>query len=313
LKRAIALSLALLILILPGCGEAGRPVGSSDNVGVSFVDALGHNVEVQKADKVIALSGSFAEVWLLAGGKLTGTSADAFLDEFEFSLAENVCNVGSLQNPSVERIIALSPDLVILSKTIPSNVKLYDQLHAAGLVTAYFEVETLDEYLDMLKICTDITRRPDLYKANGKAVKARVDETIDKTGLSLSRPRVLLLRVNSTNINVRNSETTAGAMLKDLGCVNIADYESNLLENLSIEAIIRDDPDFIFAVPMGESEEKSLGTLKEQLTSNPAWAGLSAVKGGRYIILPKSLFHRKPNSRWGEAYETLYHILYEES
>lgn len=99
-------------------------------------------------------------------------------------------------------------------------------------------------------------------------------------------------------------------MLKDLGCVNIADSNGSLLENLSMETIIQEDPDFIFAVTMGESEEKALGVLEETLKSNPAWAGLTAVKNGRYVVLPKDLFHLKPNNRWGESYEMLYEILY---
>ena len=70
-----------------------------------------------------------------------------------------------------------------------------------------------------------------------------------------------------------------------------------------------DDPDYIFAVPMGDTE-KSLQALKDNIESNPAWASLSAVQNGRYVILPKDLFHYKPNARWGESYEYLAKILY---
>jgi len=34
------------------------------------------------------------------------------------------------------------------------------------------------------------------------------------------------------------------------------------------------------------------------------------VKEGRYIVLPKDLFHYKPNNRWGESYQYLGEILY---
>ena len=50
--------------------------------------------------------------------------------------------------------------------------------------------------------------------------------------------------------------------------------------------------------------------MEELLTGNPAWASLSAVSGGQYHVLPKDLFHYKPNARWGEAYEMLADILY---
>ena len=50
--------------------------------------------------------------------------------------------------------------------------------------------------------------------------------------------------------------------------------------------------------------------LKEALTDNPAWAGLTAVKEGRVHMMERSLFHFKPNNRWGTAYAELEAILY---
>lgn len=79
-----------------------------------------------------------------------------------------------------------------------------------------------------------------------------------------------------------------------------------------MEEIIRQDPDFIFVTTMGASSEKAMQALAEGIESNPAWAGLTAVKEGRYILLPKELFHNKPNHRWGESYEILADYLYAE-
>lgn len=39
--------------------------------------------------------------------------------------------------------------------------------------------------------------------------------------------------------------SVGGELLKDLGCVNIADSDSGLLDNLSLEAIVTADPDYI--------------------------------------------------------------------
>ncbi|PYG84858.1 iron complex transport system substrate-binding protein [Ruminiclostridium sufflavum DSM 19573] len=310
MKYRLTAILILLILLLTGCNQSGTSLKQPDNTKASFVDALGHNVTVHKADRVIALSGSFAETWLLAGGNLIGTTQDAFTDGP--ALDESVHDVGRLHSPSLEQIIALEPDLVLLSKSISAHVKLYDQLKAAGITTAYFDVEVFGEYLDMLKICTDITGRRDLYESNGIAVKSRIDKVISKANRAASHPRVLFVRVNSTSATARNSDTMAGAMLKDLGCINIADSQSSLLKNLSMETIIQEDPNFIFSVTMGESEEKALKVLEETLEANPAWSGLTAVKNKQNFILPKDLFHLKPNNRWGESYERLYGILYDE-
>ncbi|GHU53642.1 hypothetical protein AGMMS49975_12260 [Clostridia bacterium] len=261
--------------------------------------------EVAAPMKVVALSGSLAQAWVLAGGDLAGTTQDAF----EF-LDLGVEDIGSLHNPSFEKILEISPDLVILSSDIPSHAKLYEQLKDTGIATASFSVETFEDYLRMMKTLTDITGRADLYKKNGTDIRERIDAAIEKSK-GHAAPKVLFVRAASAKAAARNSGTMAGAMLKDLGCINIADSNDSLLEDLSMEIIIQADPDFIFLVPMGESEEKSLQTADALLVSNPAWAGLSAVKNGRYFILAKDLFHQKPNNRWGESYEILEKILYE--
>ena len=52
-------------------------------------------------------------------------------------------------------------------------------------------------------------------------------------------------------------------MLEDLGTVNITNKHPSLLEELSIEEIIEEDPDFIFVTTMG-STEKAVEALKTE-------------------------------------------------
>ena len=99
-------------------------------------------------------------------------------------------------------------------------------------------------------------------------------------------------------------------MLFDLGCVNIADSNTFLLENLSTEAIIAADPDYIFAVLQGADATMAQASLDAALLQNPAWSSLRAVREGRFYTLDHALYNLKPNARWGEAYENLADILY---
>ena len=123
---------------------------------------------------------------------------------------------------------------------------------------------------------------------------------------------MLYIRAFSTGAKAKDSTSMTGKMLADLGATNIADLQPSLLEDLSMEEIIKQDPDFIFVTTMGSSEEAAIEYLKTEVESNPAWNELSAVKNGRYIVLDKALFHYKPNARWGESYEILADCLYGE-
>ena len=101
-------------------------------------------------------------------------------------------------------------------------------------------------------------------------------------------------------------------MLASLGCINIADHEESLLENLSVEQIILQDPDYIFFIQQGDNEEGTKENIKSFIAENPAWSELTAVKEGRVYLLEKELYALKPNDRWAEALENLERILADE-
>jgi iron complex transport system substrate-binding protein len=115
---------------------------------------------------------------------------------------------------------------------------------------------------------------------------------------------------SASNISAKNSKNNVlGEMLASLGCVNIADSEKSLLENLSLEYILTADPDYIFIVQRGDDTDGMMEKIALELESNPLWSQLSAVKDGRVYIMEKNLYNLKPNHRWGEAYERLEAIL----
>ena len=92
-------------------------------------------------------------------------------------------------------------------------------------------------------------------------------------------------------------------MLNDLGCKNIADGGVLPSDALSMEAIIALQPDMIFFSTMGD-EHKAKETIATMLESE-TWRTLTAVKEGCVHILPKDLFHYKPNARFADAYRYL--------
>ncbi len=310
-KFAAALALALsAVLLLAGCHGAGKQKAAPVEGFYSFTDSLGRSITLaSRPQRVAVISASYADTWMLAGGTLYATTQDAW-EEGTLSLPGNVLDLGSVKTPSVEAMVEHGIDFVILSSKIEEHVKLLAQLEELHIPCAYFEVEVFSDYLRMLKICTDITGKTDLYRQNGTEVQAQIDAAVARKE-GKKAPTVLFIRAYSTGANAKNSDNMTGAMLKELGCVNIADSDGALLENLSMETVMEKNPDFIFFVTMGASEEKALASMQTALEENPAFYSLSAVRNNRYIQLPKALFHLKPNRRWGESYEFLADILYQ--
>ena len=188
-------------------------------------------------------------------------------------------------------------------------MELLPTFEAMGIPAAYFEVSTFEQYLSMLDRCTLLTGDRAAYKQNGTDVQAQVDEAIARA--DGSAPRVLYIRVSGSGCRVKNSrDNVLGEMLAALGCENIADREGSLLENLSMEIILAEDPDFIFLVYQSADPSVAEAVADEMLRADPAWASLRAVQEGRCYVMDQQLYNLKPNARWGEAYENLADILY---
>lgn len=331
MKRILPLFLALALL-LTGCTAVSTTESTSQTVSqvdspssapesassqlesageVSITDSNGSQITLDtSAPRVVAAYGSFAEAWLLAGGELVGVTQDA-LEQRDLGLPEDIAVVGTVKEPNAEEIIALEPDLVLLASDITAQADIRDVLENAGLACAFFQVDTFADYAFMMEQLCAITGREDLYEENVTQVGQQIEEAQANAALASTRPNVLLIRAFSTGIKAKTDDELAGAILKDLGAHNIADDHPSMLEDLSLEEVIAADPDYIFVTTMGD-EQKALDYLNGLIQQNPAWSELSAVKEDRYIVLPKDLFHYKPNNRWGESYQYLGEILYPE-
>lgn len=316
-RRAWGVLLAVLLLAsacggTPPAAQTSPPPETAPPAGeelVSFTDDLGRAFSLPRPRRVAALIGSFADIWYLAGGEdtLAATANDAW-ESYGLQL-ESTASIGSGMSPSAELVLAARPDFILASSISSSNLELQETFRQAGIPAAYFDVASFDDYLELLELCARLTGCPERYELYGAQVKARADAALARQ--DGSAPTVLTIQVSGRSCVVKGSGgNVLGELLSALGCVNIADREGALLEDLSLEAIIQADPDYIFAVHHGTDTAAAQENLEASLLSNPAWAGLRAVREGRFYTMDRRLFSLKPNALWGEAYETLADILY---
>ena len=327
MKQRIFTVILFTALLLTSCGTpmdpqspSGPPepaqsgTASPETEKITFTDALGQAFSLEQPKRVVVMIGSFADVWVLAGGAdaLAATANDAW-ESYGLELSEDVVNIGSPMKPNVELVLGAEPDLIIASSLSPSNLELQETFQRAGIPAAYFDVSNMDDYLDLRLLFNQLTGFHQDYQEYGPPILEQYANARSRTIGDGPGPTVLTLQVSGTSVKVKNSrDNVLGEMLNDLECVNIADQDDSLLEDLSLEAIIQANPDYIFAVYHGTDEAAAQANLEETLLSNPAWAGLSAVQEGRFYILERRMFSLKPNALWGDAYEKLSTILYGE-
>lgn len=307
MKKIVCMFMAAA-LALCGMAACGETKGQG---GFTFTDDLGREVSVESPERVAALLGSYADMWVLSGGEVCAAPDDAF-EDFDLPLSEETVNLGETKRLSLELLLLAEPDFVLASTNTPQHLEWQQTLEGAGITVAYFDVACFEDYLRVLKICTDITGRPDRYEEYGAVLQERIEEILarneGKDALS-----VLVMRASATSIRAKNSQgNVPGELLASFGCINIADSEESLLENLSVESIMLENPDRIFIVQSGDDTEGTKQNIETMFRENPLWNELDAVKNGQLYFLDKHLFNLKPNARWAEAYEQLEDMLYGE-
>ncbi|MDR2770909.1 MAG: ABC transporter substrate-binding protein [Clostridiales Family XIII bacterium] len=294
-RAALCALLAALFLLQGACGAPEDAEGTLP----------------ARPERVVALTSSLADLWFSAGGKLVATTSDLAERDLDWD-TESLPVVGGAVYINEELILAEEPDLVLLSPTIPTHVQLAEALRAANIPFVRAKADSFDEYLALLEQFTALTGRADLYETNGLAQQTRIEALLARVPQipQERRPSYLLLRASSSEVKAIAGGHTVCTIAEDLGAVGAADSENAVFKELSLEGVLALDPDYIFVVILGADTEAAAAALNRTLTAGPLWGRLKAVQTGRFAVLPKELFHFKPNRRWGDAYEELGKILY---
>lgn len=289
--------------------EYGVTINDED---VTFEDYTGERVSIKKnPERVVCLYNSYLDIYYSCGGEVVGRVEESEEKPVEASLKAEV--VGTSGTPSLEKVLALQPDLVIMTSGFSGQTEMIPTLKENNIQVIAIKNDYLEDYYESIRLFTAITGREDLYQEQMDKVKKGVDEIVEKAPIDKNY-KVLILFASAKSLTVRNSESMVGEMLKDLNTINISDTQTDPsnAKVFSMEKIIQEDPDFIFVQTMGSDHEKIMERLKTDAQDNPAWASLKAVKNDKYIVLPKDLYMYKPNDRYPEAYKGLAEMLYPE-
>jgi len=309
MKKTIILFLLFLLIIFTGCTNIKQ-----DKIFYSFIDSSNTTITLSSKPKNVAiLFSSFVEIYNIAGGTTNITVQEA-IDRKLVSNNVILVDDGAGKTINTEILIASNPDFVIGSIDISEQAKTCKFLNELRIPSALFKVECFDDYLLVLDILTDITNNKENYQTYGLNIKNNIDNIKNSINTNKEKPKILFIRsgASSSSCKAKNKQSNfVCEMLDELGAINIADSAKLLLDGLSIEEILLNEPDYIFISIMGDLDAGKKFMI--DLLSSKTYQTLKAVKNNNYYFLPKDLFQYKPNHRWDLAYQYLVNILYEEN
>ncbi|MDO8614157.1 MAG: ABC transporter substrate-binding protein [Dehalococcoidia bacterium] len=203
-------------------------------------------------------------------------------------------------NPSVEAIVALNPDLVLLFFD-PSG--LASDLRQLGVPVLFLETpDSVDSALGQITLLGRATG----HESQAAALVRSMQERIDAVERSVSGARA-----PSVYHEIDNTYYTAGPgsfvgdLYDKLHARNIAASTGEAFPQLSAEAIIAASPDVIILA------DEDAGESPDTVAARPGWSQVNAVVNQRVYSLDPDIASR-PGPRLVVALETLARFLYPE-
>jgi ABC-type Fe3+-hydroxamate transport system substrate-binding protein len=245
------------------------------------------------ATRVVSLLPSFTEILFAIGAGDRVVGRTQWCDYPPAALA--VPSVGDGMPPNIEAVAARKPDLVVLYKSGP-NVSAAQQLERIGIRTVLLDMNRLEDLgpaTRTLGRMTGLEQRADSL--------ARVMDSLASTNVHAPSPSSTVAFVvwdNPPIIIGRGSYLDQLATLA--GTRNVFDDVAQPSSQVSLETIAARNPQWI-AVLSDSAEMPAFA-------KRPEWRAVRAVRNGRFLLLPGSLFGR-PGPRSGEAVKQLRALL----
>jgi iron complex transport system substrate-binding protein len=202
---------------------------------------------------------------------------------------ERLPHLGGMDDPQIERIVGLRPDVVLAA---PSS-RAVERLQALGLKVVVLESRTTQEARLTAETLATLLGRP----GQGAALWARIDAQVERAvarGPAAWRGRSVYFEIDSAPYAAGRS-SFIGELLQRFGLVNIVPAELGPFPKLNPEFVVRAAPDVVMAV------ERHIADMPRR----PGWAGLKALQPGRYCAFPADGYDTlvRPGPRLGEAAE----------
>ena len=270
MKRFMALLCAAIILIpLSGC------VGNSDS---EFPVTVGHTKINNAINDAVVLSDNAADIIIEMGYE---SRIDGRSDECTQKKISKIDSVGGRDKPNTEKIIEMSPQIVIADETLPD--KTVKKLESNDIPVLCFDSPSTVKELELMYKTLGIlfggrVTGAKLGEDNYTKLYGKLDKNV-KSLPDIIKPKTVCYLFDY------KGKTVTGDMLGNIiflssGATNIASAMTG--GQIDVSAIKEKNPQYIFC---------DTG-MKKMIAKNTSFKNLLAVKNNRIVEIPAESFSR---------------------
>ncbi|WP_173916701.1 ABC transporter substrate-binding protein [Halobacillus sp. Marseille-Q1614] len=305
MKKLWILLLFISLTVLAACGGGGEEEsseeesgGGEENRSVTIEDANGEKTIEGTPKRVVVLEWSYAEEIQALGMEPVGVAdLDSYGDWVDVGkpFSESVEDVGTRQEPNLEAIARLDPDLIVgvnfRHEAIQEDL---EEIAPTVMFAPYSEESAQNQFDSMLKEFNTLAKIVDKEKEAEQAInnmeqtfeeqRARLEEA-GKEGMNYVITQAFTAQ-NTPTLRLFTDNSMVANIMNELGMSN--DYESDKLEiygytETTVETLQNyQDTNFFYIV------QDSDNIFETQLAGNPVWEELNFVQEDRMYKMPGS-------------------------
>ena len=313
LRKTAILLLAVIMLVSAISGCAGAPSdepgnggdSKAESTGVTAVDMIGRAVTLDKpAEKVVVLSAAECEIIYALGAGETLVGRGAYCNYPEEVI--NVPEVNSGSETNVEQIIALDPDLVIMSMMDQTEEQVA-ALESAGIAVALSKERDIESAYQSIGVIGTLLGREKEAETLISDMKSAFAELSKKAAEKEGGTVYFEVSPLEYGLWTTGTDTFMNEIAVMLGLENIFADVSGWAA-ISEEQVLSRNPDYIVTITMYYGEGP---TPVEEIMGRAGWQDVTAVKNGD-VFNANSDEIARPGPRLVDAAEILYEYVYGE-
>ncbi|MFK3895607.1 iron-hydroxamate ABC transporter substrate-binding protein [Bacillus subtilis] len=299
-KLGAAFFALLLIAALAACGNNSESKGSaSDSKGAETFTykAENGNVKIPEHPKrVVVMADGYYGYFKTLGINVVGAPENVFKNPYYKGKTDGVENIGD--GTSVEKVIDLNPDLIIVWTTQGADIKKLEKI-APTVAVKYDKLDNIEQLKEFAKMTgTEDKAEKWLAEWDKKvaAAKTKIKKAVgDKT--------ISIMQTNGKDIYVFGKDFGRGGSIiyKDLGLQATKLTKEKAIDqgpgytSISLEKLPDFAGDYIFAGPWQSGGDDG-GVFESSI-----WKNLNAVKNGHvYKMDPIGFYFSDPISLEGQ-------------
>ncbi len=287
-KRSGTIVLLVLSALAAACGGAGTPSegGGKEPSGRTVKHAMGETEVRGTPERVVVLDTGELDSAVTLGvnpvGAVEAVEGLGYPSYLEGT--QGIENVGTIEQPNLEKIAALEPDHILSSKL--RHEKIYDQL--SQMAPTVFSETVGVTWKENFDLHAEALNRTEKAKQVEDDYRGRIEEFKRAMGGDLGETEVSVVRFTPGDTRIYQKESFIGTVLEDAGLPRppSQDVDEFALLNVSAEFIPKMGGDAIFVTVYGAGED----TAKAKITSDPLWRKLDAVREDRVYEVSDDLW-----------------------